>query len=131
MTRILVVLACLLGLAGGARAATLDDALQRFASTKFDDIESAIEGVAASGEPQAEAILEALSDGRLLVQAAQRRVFIKEPGGGLLEAATGATAPADVAAAALKPVRVNGPGGAALARRRGPAEPRAGAGRRA
>lgn len=107
MTRILVLLACLLGLAGTARAAPLDEALQRFASTKFDDIEAGIEAVAASGEPQAEAILEALSDGRLLVQAAQGRVFIREPGGALLEAATGAAAPPDLAASALKPVRVN------------------------
>jgi urea transport system permease protein len=107
MHRLLVLLLCVLGLGGAALAAPLDDTLARFGSTKFDDIEAAIDGLAASGEPRAASILEALAEGRLLVQPAERRVYVKEPSGGLVEAATGQAAPAEASADALKPVRVN------------------------
>jgi urea transport system permease protein len=107
MHRLLVFLLCFLTLGGAALAAPLDNTLARFGSTKFDDIEDAISGLAASGEPRAASILEALADGRLLVQPAERRVYIKEPSGSLVEAATGQAAPAEVSADALKAVRVN------------------------
>jgi urea transport system permease protein len=109
MHRLLVlVVACLCCLAGGgAVASSLDEALAKLASTKFDEIAAGIEGVAASGRPQAAAILEALGEGRLLVRPAEKRVYLREPTGALIDAATGAVAPPDVVASALKPVRVN------------------------
>jgi urea transport system permease protein len=105
MRRLFLALLALLVLAAPAAAAPLDEALARFLSTKFDDIEAGVSAVAASGNPRAAAILEALARGDLLVQAAERRVLLKEGNGAVVDAASGAAA--DVAATALKPVRVN------------------------
>jgi urea transport system permease protein len=105
MRRFLAILVCLVGLSATASAQSVDDLLAKFVSTKFDDIEAAINGLAASGSPQAPAILEALTNGDLLIQPAQRKAYIKADGG-LLDAATGAAVPAD-SAAGSKPVRVN------------------------
>ena len=107
MRRIVAVLFCLLALTVPASAQSVDDVLARFASTKFDDIEAGISGIAGSGSPQALPVLEALGDGRLLYQPADKKIYIKTADGGLLDAATGAAASADVSAGALKPVRVN------------------------
>ena len=107
MRCLLTLLACLCCLAGTASAAPIDDALSKLASTKFDDIDAGISGVAASGVPQAEQILVALRDGRLLIAPADKRAFIRDEAGNLTDAATGAAAPADLDAAALKPVRLN------------------------
>jgi urea transport system permease protein len=106
MRRFVAVLICLIGLAPAAVAQSVDELMAKFASTKFDDIEAGIAGLAASGSPRATVVLDALASGNLLVQPAQRHVYIKSPEG-LLDAATGEAAPADLAAAALKPVRVN------------------------
>ncbi len=107
MRRLLAALICLLSLASAASAQSVDELLAKFASTKFDDIEAGISGLATSGSPQATAILDALGAGNLLIQPAQRRAYIKAPDGSLLDAATGEAAPADLVAASLKPVRVN------------------------
>lgn len=107
MRRLIALIACFCCVAAAASAAPLDEALPRFASTKFDDIEAGIAAVAASGQPQAAAILEALGDGRLLVRQTDKRVFIRESAGALIDAATGATAPPNAATSNLKPVRVN------------------------
>jgi urea transport system permease protein len=107
MRRILAVLICLFGLVGPVAAQSLDEALANFASTKFDDIEAGIAGVATSGSPRAAVIIEALGAGDLLVQPGQRRAYIKAADGSLVDAATGDAAPSDLAAASLKPVRVN------------------------
>jgi urea transport system permease protein len=96
-----------LALGSTAAAGSFDDALSRFASSKFDEIEAAVTAVAASGEPRAVAVLEALATGNLLVQPAGRRVYIKSGTGALSDAATGEAAPADLAATALKAVKVN------------------------
>jgi urea transport system permease protein len=85
----------------GAQTA-LDGALARLGSTKFDEVEAGIAGLAASGDPRAPAVLEALADGRLLVRA-DKVILVKAPDGAVTEAATGA--PAEAAGA--KPVRVN------------------------
>ena len=61
-------------------AESVDELLARFASTKFDDVEAGIAGIAVSGSPQATAILDALGAGNLLIQPAQRRAYIKTPG---------------------------------------------------
>jgi urea transport system permease protein len=107
MRRALAVLICVFGLVGTAAAQSIDDLLAKFASTKFDDIEAGITGLAASGNPRATAILDALGAGDLLIQPAERRAYIKAADGSLVDAATGDAAPADLVAASLKPVRVN------------------------
>jgi urea transport system permease protein len=105
------LIAFLLGLAvltAGALPAAAQDfaaALARFASDTFGETEAAIADIGASGHAQAAAVLEALQDARLVVDPVRRRVFIKDPSGRVLDAATG------VAVAEqeneLKPVRIN------------------------
>jgi urea transport system permease protein len=101
---LLLVLA-LVGTGPRAHAETLESALQRFASTKFDDIERGIADIATSGDAAAAGILQALGEGRLVFRPSDRAVFIKDDSG-LTLAATGEAA-ADVVERGLKPVRVN------------------------
>jgi urea transport system permease protein len=84
-----------------AAAATLDGAIQPFAEDSYARSEAAIREVAASGDPRAATILEALRDGRLLLE--QDKVLLKTPEGALVDAATGASAQA----ADPQPVRLN------------------------
>src|SRR5262245_8071919 len=99
-----VVLGLLLLLAGslGARAEVWESALQKFASDSYNETDAAIAGVAASGNPRAADVIEALQDGRLLF-GEDKRVYTRDKDGKLSEAATGE--PAD-AATQLKPVRI-------------------------
>src|SRR6266516_3040203 len=81
------------------------DALTRFTADSFDDTDAAITAVAASGNAQAIVVIRALQDGRLLFSADQKKVYVRDADGTILDAATGtptAAAPAD-----LKPVRIN------------------------
>src|SRR5262245_26266408 len=86
-----------------ARAAPYDDALARFAADSFADTEAGIEGVAASGNPLAVQVIEALQDARLAFDPQTRKVYIKD-GSRLIDAATGqpVTEPAE-----LTTVRIN------------------------
>jgi urea transport system permease protein len=87
-----------LAAATAGRAATLEEALAHFTADDFSETEAGIGEVAASGHPQAAAILQALQDGRLLYSA-DKRVFIKDTSDKVLDAATGdpvADAPADL-----------------------------------
>ena len=103
--RILLALLMLLGLSAAARADAYTDALARFAADSYAETEAAIEGVAQSGNPLAVDVVAALRDGRLLVRAADKSVFIGWADGALRAGATGA--PASAAASDLKPVRLN------------------------
>src|SRR4051795_6700915 len=105
MRRLLAALFCLVALAAPVAAETVDELLARFASTKFDDVEAGIAGIAVSGSPQATEILDALGAGNLLIQPAQRRAYIKTPDGGLLDAATGSPAPRLHQAPGRRPAR--------------------------
>jgi urea transport system permease protein len=88
-----------------ARAAdSFEQALQRFAADSFSETDEGISGVAASGNAQAAAIIEALQDARLLFDPASKKIFIKTASG-LLDAATGKAAAA--APDGLKTVRIN------------------------
>ena len=102
---LMIALAVLL--AGPAcRAATLQEAVQHFTADDFDETEAGISDVALSGSPLAQAIIEALQDGRLLYSADKKLVFIKDKSDRLLDAATGnpiAGAPPDD----IDAVRVN------------------------
>jgi urea transport system permease protein len=95
----------LLAAAPFAHAATFAEALALFASDKFPDTEAAIAGVAASGDPQAARVIEALKAGKLVFDPATKTVYIKAASGETLDAATGQPAPG--APATLKTVRVN------------------------
>jgi len=106
----LLALVCALGvlaaLLTGARAAPYEDALARFTADSFDETIEGINGVVASGNPRAAAIIEALQDGRLLFSAEGKRVFIKDKSDKLTDAATG-EAVAGAGPADLAPVRLN------------------------
>ncbi|MBM6593306.1 urea ABC transporter permease subunit UrtB [Microvirga pudoricolor] len=99
---LLVLLA--LSWASVAMAGPYEDALQKFTTDSYADTDTAIVGVASSGNPQALAVVEALRDGRLLAGAG--RVVIRDASGAMTDAATG-QAIAGAAPADLKPVRVN------------------------
>jgi hypothetical protein len=106
VARVLVLM--LLGLCAAPqalRAQAVDEALSRLAADRFDDTQRAIEDLVQTGHPTAEAMLVALSAGRLFVRPADRAVFYRDEAGVLREARSGATAQAD--ASALKPVRLN------------------------
>src|SRR5205085_7667441 len=84
-----------------ASAQNYEAALAGFTKDSFNDTDSAIGAVAASGNPLALQVLEALQDGRLSFSG--DKVFIKDKAGATLDAATGkpAVAPADAATVRL------------------------------
>jgi urea transport system permease protein len=84
----------------------LAGALAHFLEDDFSETDTGITEVAASGDPRAITIIEALQDGRLSYSAEQKKVFYRDKAGKLIDAATGA--PADSADPAdLADVRVN------------------------
>ena len=89
-----------------AHAGAYEDALSRFVTDDFDDTTQAINGVAASGNPLAAAVIEALGDGRLVFSAQAKMVFFRDKSDQLIDAVTGkpvtAGAPTDLA-----PVQIN------------------------
>jgi len=89
-----------------ARAASLEDALTSFTADDFDQTETGINEVAASGSPRAEIILRALQNSQLMFSAAQKKTYIQDNAGKLFDAASGqpiAGAPPDD----LDNVRIN------------------------
>jgi urea transport system permease protein len=104
----LVALVLLLGLClatAPGNAQTFDEALQKFAGDSFSETEAGINAVAASGNANAAAVIEALQDARLLFDPASKRIFIKDAAGRVLDAATGK--PEAAPPAGLKTVRIN------------------------
>jgi urea transport system permease protein len=102
---VLVLSVALLALCGPAHAQSYEDALAKFATDSFSETDAAITGVAVSGNPLASKVIGALQDGRLFVTAEDKKVYIRDADGKVLDAATGqavATPPAT-----LKPVRLN------------------------
>jgi urea transport system permease protein len=104
--RVLGLLAVLLMLAMTqvTHASSYKDALLRFSLDSYADTEAAIAGVAESGQPGAEAIVEALRGGALYV--VRDKVAIRDGLGIFRDAVTGEALPAAVTGL-LKPVRVN------------------------
>jgi urea transport system permease protein len=90
----------------GARAGPYEDALLLFTTDSFGDTTEAINGVVASGNPLAAAVIGALQEGRLLFSAQGKRVFVREKSDRLIDAATGEAA-AGAVPADLTPVRLN------------------------
>jgi len=86
-----------------ASAQAYEAALAGFTKDSFNDTDTAIGAVAASGNPLALKVIEALQDGRLVYSG--DKVFIREKSGPVLDAANGqvvATPPSD-----LQTVRLN------------------------
>ena len=72
-----------------AHAGPYEDALAGFTEGSLSDTGDAIDAVAASGNPLAAPLLEALQDARLMFSAEKKKVFIKTKDDKLLDAATG------------------------------------------
>ncbi len=102
-TSLLITLSGLMA-SGAARADALDDTLARCHADKFPESEQAIGELAAEAPPQAAAILEAMSENRLLFDPADRIVAYRNASGAVLNARTGETI-AD--ASGFRKVRVN------------------------
>lgn len=90
--------------AGAAAAGPFEDALPKLTTDSFSDTGDAIEAIAASGHARAADVVQALQDGRLLFDAAAKKVFIKPRSGAPIDAETGAEA---AGAADLPAVRLN------------------------
>jgi urea transport system permease protein len=83
----------LLVLAGHpVHAADLTQALQGFAADSYSDTADAIDALAASGDPRAEAIIQALQDERLFFTADPPKALIQTSPDSFADAATGAPA---------------------------------------
>ena len=105
LTALVIVLGLLF--AGSlARAQGYDAALAGFAKDSFSDTETAINAVAASGNPLAAEVIEALQDGRLLFDPNDKKVYVRKKSGEMVDAATG-RAVVGTPPAGLKPVRLN------------------------
>jgi urea transport system permease protein len=89
--------------AQSAGAQNYEAALAGFTKDSFNDTDTAIGAVAASGNPLALQVIEALQDGRLFFGG--DRVFIRDKKDAILDAATGK--PAASALTDLKTVRLN------------------------
>jgi urea transport system permease protein len=73
-----------------AFAGPFEDAISKFANDDFSDTDEAIGEVATSGNPQAFAIISALQDGRLMADPDTKKVYVTQPDGKAIDAATGA-----------------------------------------
>jgi urea transport system permease protein len=72
-----------------AFAGPYEDAIPGFTADSFSDTIESVDAVAASGNPLAAPLLEALKDGRLMFSAAAKKVFIKTKDDKTLDALTG------------------------------------------
>jgi urea transport system permease protein len=96
-------LGLLLAGALGANAQSYETALAGFTKDSFNDTDGAITAVAASGNPLALDVIQALQDGRLSYSG--DKVFIRDKAGAIIDAATGK--PAAAAPTGLTMVRLN------------------------
>src|SRR6185437_14904321 len=75
-------------------------AIEHFLADDFSETDDGITAVAASGDPKAAIIIEALQDGRLLYSVEQKKVYYKDKSDKLFDAETGAPvmgdAPGDI-----------------------------------
>src|SRR5262249_5657784 len=105
LTALLVAIGLLLAFVRAGHAQSFEDALARFAADTYGATDAAIGAVAASGSPRAYELSEALQDGRLRFGPDDKRVYVKEPSGRIVDAVSGT--PVAASATALKPVRIN------------------------
>src|SRR5476649_2235222 len=76
--------------AAPALAGPFEDAVAKFANDEFSDTEEAIGVIATSGNPLAFTIISALQEDRLMADPDTKKVYISQPDGKKLDAATGA-----------------------------------------
>jgi urea transport system permease protein len=72
-----------------AFASPFEDAVAKFANDEFSDTEEAVGTIATSGNPLAFAIISALGEDRLSADPDTKKVFITQPDGKVIDAATG------------------------------------------
>jgi urea transport system permease protein len=85
-----------------ALAQTIDSAVERLGADTFSDTETAITDIVRSGVPHAAAMLEAMSDRRLLVSS-DKKVIYRDTTGKFFDALTGGMLPSGSG----EPVRLN------------------------
>ena len=73
-----------------AFAGPFEDAVAKFANDEFSDTDEAVGTIASSGNPLAFVIISALQDGRLSADPETKKVFVTQPDGKFIDAATGA-----------------------------------------
>jgi len=88
--RTLALSVFLIAFALPAFAGPFEDAVGKFTTDDFSDTEAAIDAVATSGNPLAYAIISALQDERLMFDGDAKKVYLKQPDGKIIDAATGA-----------------------------------------
>ena len=88
--RALALIVLLIASAAPAVAGPFEDSVAKFTTDDFPDTEDAIGEIAASGNPLAYPIISALQEGRLMVDTDAKKVYIKQPDGKAIDAATGA-----------------------------------------
>ncbi len=73
-----------------AFAGPFEDAVAKFANDEFSDTDEAVSAISTSGNPLAFPIISALQDGRLAADPDTKKVFVTQPDGKIIDAATGA-----------------------------------------
>jgi urea transport system permease protein len=88
--RALALAVLLIVLAAPVLAASFEESIGKFTTDDFSDTDEAVGEIAASGNPLAFPILSALQEGRLMVDSDSKKVYVKQPDGKAIDAATGA-----------------------------------------
>jgi len=88
--RTLALSILLIAFASPAFAGPFEDSVAKFANDDFSDTADAVAEIAASGNPRAYSIISALQDERLMADSDTKKVYIKQPDGKIVDAATGA-----------------------------------------
>ena len=88
------------------KADTLDAALAKFSTDRFPDTQAGIQALAATGNPQAIPILDALASNALFFNPATKAILYKDSGGAFLDARHGLKVEG-VSESQLKRVRLN------------------------
>src|ERR1700692_61207 len=72
-------------------AGPFEDAVAKFANDEYSDTAEAVDALATSANPLAYAIVSALQDGRLMADPDTKKIYLTQPDGKIIDAATGAT----------------------------------------
>ncbi len=103
---LLAALALVAATTVSVRAASFEEAIALFADNSFTSTATAVDSLVGSGYERAQAIVEALRDGKLVYNADSKAVFIKDNSGTFVDAASGEAASVPDPAV-LKTVRLN------------------------
>jgi urea transport system permease protein len=103
--RTLAVSIVLIAFASPSFAGPFEDAVSKFANDDFSDSDDAVDAIAASGNPLAYSIINALHEERLMADPDTKKVYIKQTDDKIIDAATGASV--DSLPDGAEPVRLN------------------------